>query len=41
MLDKHISWSNHIKTLESKLAKNIRLLNCVSYFLNEHLVTYI
>ena len=27
MLDKHISWSDHIKTVESKLAKNIGLLN--------------
>ena len=32
MLDKHISWSDHIKTVESKFAKNIGLLNCASYF---------
>ena len=36
MLDEHISWKDHIKTVESKLAKNIRLLNCASYFSNEH-----
>ena len=36
MLDEHISWSNHINTLEYKLAKNIGLLNRASYFLNEH-----
>ena len=26
MLDEHISWENHIKTVESKLTKNIGLL---------------
>ena len=36
MLDGHISWNNHIKTVENKLAKNIGLLNRASYFLNEH-----
>ena len=36
MLDEHISWNDHIKTVESKLAKNIGLLNRASYFLNEH-----
>ena len=36
MLDKHILWKNHIKTVENKLAKNIGLLNRASYFLNEH-----
>ena len=36
MLDEHISWNNHINTLEYKLAKNIGLLNRASYFLNEH-----
>ena len=35
MLDEHISWNDHMKTVESKLAKNIGLLNCTSYFLNE------
>ena len=37
ILDKHISWNNHIKTEENKLAKIIGLLNRASYFLNEHL----
>ena len=36
MLDEDISWNNHIKTVESKLAKNNGLLNHASYFLNEH-----
>ena len=36
MLDEHISWNDHIKTVEGKLTKNIGLLNRVSYFLNEH-----
>ena len=36
MLDGHISWNDHIKTVENKLAKNIGLLNRASYFLNEH-----
>ena len=36
MLDEHISWNDHIKTVENKLAKNIGLLNRASYFLNEH-----
>ena len=36
MLDEHVSWNDHMKTVESKLAKNIGLLNCASYFLNEH-----
>ena len=36
MLDEHISWNDHIKTVESKSAKNIGLLNRASYFLNEH-----
>ena len=30
-----MSWNNHIKTVKVN-AKNIRLLNCASYFLNEH-----
>ena len=36
MLDEHVSWNDRIKTVESKLAKNIGLLNCASYFLHEH-----
>ena len=36
MLDEHISWNDHIKTVGDKLAKNIGLLNRASYFLNEH-----
>ena len=36
MVDEHISWNDHIKTVENKLAKNIGLLNRASYFLNEH-----
>ena len=35
MLDEQISWNDHIKTVESKLAKNIGLLNHASYFLND------
>ena len=31
-LDEHISWNDHIKTVESKLAKNIGLLNRSFYF---------
>ena len=36
MLDEHISWKDHIKTVENKFAKNIGLINRASYFLNEH-----
>ena len=36
MLDKHISWNDHIKTIQSKLAKKIGLLNHAPFFLNEH-----
>ena len=36
MLDEHISWKDHIKTVENKLAENIGLLNRVSYFLNRN-----
>ena len=36
ILDEHISWNDHIKTVKSKLGKNIGLLNRASYFLNEH-----
>ena len=35
MFDEHISWNDHLKTVENKLAKNIGLLNCASYFSNE------
>ena len=32
MLGEHISWNDHLKTVESKLAKNIGLLNRVLTF---------
>ena len=35
MLDEHISWIHHAKTIENKIAKNIRSLYRVSQFLNE------
>ena len=35
MLDKHISWIDHVRTVESKIAKNIGLLYHVRQFLNE------
>ena len=35
MLDKHISWIDHVRTVESNIAKNIGLLYHVSQFLNE------
>ena len=35
MLDKHISWTDHVRTVENKIAKNIGLLYRVSQFLNE------
>ena len=35
MLDKHISWIDHVRTVENKIAKNIGLLYRVSQFLNE------
>ena len=35
MLDKHISWIDHVRTVENKIAKNTGLLKCVSQFLNE------
>ena len=31
-LDEHISWNDHIKTVEDKVAKNIGLLNRSFYF---------
>ena len=36
MLDDHISWNDHIRTVEIRLAKNIGLLNQASYVLDEH-----
>ena len=35
MLDDHISWIDHVRTVENKTAKNIGLLYRVSQFLNE------
>ena len=35
MLDKHISWIDHVRTVENKIAKNIGLLYRVSQFLDE------
>ena len=35
MLDEHISWIDHVRTVENKIAKNIGLLYRVSQFLNE------
>ena len=35
MLDEHISWTDHLRTVENKIAKNIGLLYRVSQFLNE------
>ena len=35
MLDEHISWIDHVRTVENKKAKNIGLLYHVSQFLNE------
>ena len=35
MLDEHISWIDHVKTVENKIAKNIGSLYRVSQFLNE------
>ena len=35
MLDEHISWIDHVRTVENKIAKNIGLLYGVSQFLNE------
>ena len=36
MLDKHISWIDHVRTIENKIAKNIGLLYRGSQFLNEY-----
>ena len=36
MLDEHISWIYHIRTVEKKIAKNIGLLYGVIQFLNEN-----
>ena len=35
MLDKHISWTDHARSVENKIAKDTGLLYCVSQFLNE------
>ena len=35
MLDEHISWINHVRTVENKIAKSIGLIYRVSQFLNE------
>ena len=35
MLDEHISWINHVRTVENKIAKNIGFLYRVSQFLDE------
>ena len=35
MLDEHISWIDHVKTVENKIAKNTGSLYRVSQFLNE------
>ena len=35
MLDKHMSWIDHVRTVENKIAKNISSLYCVNQFLNE------
>ena len=35
ILDEHISWIDHVRTVENEIAKNIGLLYRVSHFLNE------
>ena len=40
MLDEHICWIDHVRTLEKKIAKNIGLIYRVSHFLNEHSLVY-
>ena len=35
MLVEHISWIDHVRTVENKIAKNIGLLYRVTQFLNE------
>ena len=35
MLEEHISWIDHVRTVENKIAKNIGLLDRVSQFLDE------
>ena len=34
MSDEYMSWNDHVKTVESKVAEIIGLLNRASYFLN-------
>ena len=41
MLEEHISWTDHVRTVENKIAKNIGLLYRISqfktvYFLYNH-----
>ena len=36
MLDEHISWTDHVRTVENKKAKNIGLLYRESQFFNEN-----
>ena len=35
MLDEHISWIEHVRTVENKIAKNICLIYCITQSLNE------
>ena len=35
MVDEHISWIDHVRTIKNKIAKNIDLLYHVSQFINE------
>ena len=35
LLDEHLSWKYHIKTIENKLSRNICLLCCTKQFLDE------
>ena len=36
MLDEHLSWKDHIHTVENKIAKNLGLLYRANQFLDEH-----
>ena len=36
MLNEHISWIDHVRTVKSKIVKNIGLLYRVSQFLNKY-----
>ena len=35
MLDEHISWIDHVRTVENEIPKNIGVLHDVSQFFNE------